>query len=333
MPSVDVIVPNYQYGHLLSSCIESALNQNVPDLRVLVIDNASTDDSLSVARSFAVRDHRIKVIEHPCNLGHTTSFNEGIDWATADYLMILCADDLLAPGALARALTIMEARPEVCFAYGKEVVCSDRVRDSSDCRPPEPVTWRVSDGREYIKQRCNMPLSYFAGFVLIRTAIQKRVGHFSSDLRFFDDLEMLLRLAHFGSVAETNAVQGLRREHALARSKVLWQGFEWRVRGTALAFESFFSGEGRAVEGARHLRRLVRGTLGAYAYWSAVSHCVRGQIAAGMRLFRIAFGLAPHMAVLPPVSHLRRMDAPLVRIKEVLLRGHRSAVHTQMRLS
>lgn len=56
MASVDVIIPNYEYGRFLRDCVTSVLRQNIEALRVLIIDNASTDDSVEVARALARED-------------------------------------------------------------------------------------------------------------------------------------------------------------------------------------------------------------------------------------------------------------------------------------
>src|ERR1700747_2325541 len=119
MPIVDVLVPNYQYGRYLPECISSILDQGVRDLRILIIDNASTDDSVDIARELATKDSRIELRTRPKNLGFQASVNEGIDWAASEYFMVVCADDLLPAGALPRAIDIMEKHPELSFAYGK----------------------------------------------------------------------------------------------------------------------------------------------------------------------------------------------------------------------
>src|ERR1700759_2296347 len=100
MPTIDVIVPNYQYGRYLPDCLQSVLSQDVQGLRVIVIDNASTDDSVQIVRSIGASDPRVHLVEHEVNVGHTASINEGIDLAEADYLVILCSDDLLVSGSL-----------------------------------------------------------------------------------------------------------------------------------------------------------------------------------------------------------------------------------------
>ncbi len=119
MANIDIVIPSYQYGRYLGECITSILTQGVEDLRILVIDNASTDDSVEVARQFAAKDPRIEVRAREKNLGFHASLNEGIDWASGEYFLIVCADDLMAPGSLRRALTVLDENRDVSFVYGK----------------------------------------------------------------------------------------------------------------------------------------------------------------------------------------------------------------------
>ena len=101
MPSLDVVIPNYQYGRYLSDAVGSVLRQDVDGLRILIIDNASTDDSVQIARRIAADEPRVEVLARSVNQGFLASFNAGVEWAKADYFMLLCADDLLVPGLAA----------------------------------------------------------------------------------------------------------------------------------------------------------------------------------------------------------------------------------------
>jgi glycosyltransferase involved in cell wall biosynthesis len=100
MSSVDVLVPCYRYGHFLGECVESVLAQSGPSVRVLIIDDASPDNTAEVADDLAKRDSRVTFLQHITNQGHIVTYNEGIAWASADYLLLLSADDYLLPGAL-----------------------------------------------------------------------------------------------------------------------------------------------------------------------------------------------------------------------------------------
>src|SRR5215831_20496875 len=113
MSSVDVIVPCYRYGHFLRECVESVLSQSDVNVRVLIIDDASPDNTPEVAAELVSEDPRVTFIRHSENKGHIATYNEGIEWASAEYMLILSADDCLLPGALSRAADLMDARPDV----------------------------------------------------------------------------------------------------------------------------------------------------------------------------------------------------------------------------
>lgn len=102
--SIDIVVPCYQYARFLRDCVTSVLTQDIQNLRVLVIDDASNDNSAEIAAQLASEDPRVEVSIHRSNRGHIATYNEGIDWASSDYFLLLSADDLLAPGSSARDL-------------------------------------------------------------------------------------------------------------------------------------------------------------------------------------------------------------------------------------
>ena len=122
MSRVDVIVPCYRYGHYLRQCVESILSQSHGDLRVLIIDDASPDNTPEVARALAAQDPRVEYRRHEVNQGHIATYNEGLDWADGDYVLLLSADDLLTPGALERAIAPMDAYPEVGVSFGRQIL-------------------------------------------------------------------------------------------------------------------------------------------------------------------------------------------------------------------
>src|SRR5437016_876838 len=108
MASVDVVVPCYNYGRFLRQCVGSVLAQEGVDVRVLVIDDCSSDHTPEVGRALAAADPRVEYRRHPVNRGHHPTYNEGLAWASADYCLLLSADDLLTRGALARAARVFE---------------------------------------------------------------------------------------------------------------------------------------------------------------------------------------------------------------------------------
>ena len=73
MRRIDVIVPCYNYGRFLDQCVSSVLRQASVDVRVLVIDDASPDNTAEVAEALARQDPRVTFIRHRKNIGHINS--------------------------------------------------------------------------------------------------------------------------------------------------------------------------------------------------------------------------------------------------------------------
>ena len=259
MSSIDVVIPCFQYGRFLRDSVGSVLRQNVDALRVLIIDNASTDDSLDVARQLAAEDNRVNIIAHERNLGPIASFNEGIDWATADYFMSLDADDLLAPGCLKRAISIMDEDQSIAFCYGAErEILSDGPISNEVVGEQPDVGWRVSTGTEFINRLCSKGYNFVANpTVLRRTRIQKSIGYYDADLTYAIDMNMWLRLATQGKVAATSAVQGIRRVHPGQMTQVYRDAPVIDLIEHLNNFEHFFRHEGGQLPSTRSNRAKV----------------------------------------------------------------------------
>src|SRR4051812_40163057 len=88
MSSVDVFIPCYKYAHYLRGCVESVLKQQGVDLRVLILDDCSPDDTPEIARQLMREDPRVAYYRNPSNRGHIETYNIGIDWCAGDYCLL-----------------------------------------------------------------------------------------------------------------------------------------------------------------------------------------------------------------------------------------------------
>src|SRR5690242_10494939 len=218
MTKVDVAVPCYNYARFLEGSVRSVLNQSVKDVRVLIIDDASSDDSLLVARKLAQADPRVTVVCHAENKGHIDTYNEGIAWASAEYFLLLSADDLLVPGALKRAVEVLDENPDVVLTYGKVIQWNDHLL-FPDIKPAETCDWQRYD---LLKQLCVTTVNISTCTAIARTKTQKTIGGYRASLPHCCDMEMWLRFAANGSVARINAVQGIYRKHSAAMSNAYY---------------------------------------------------------------------------------------------------------------
>lgn len=306
MSLIDIAIPSYQYGHLLKGCVESILTQGVDELRILIIDNASSDNSVEIARGLSAQDPRVHVVARQTNLGAHASFNEGIDWASGKYFLLLCADDLLAPGALRRAISVMEQRPDVHLTYGAVVSLPAGEPVPPLCDTGGDGQWRVMPGVELLNIFCSTGRNHVPGpTAVVRTSVQKKIGHYREELQNTTDFEMWMRFASHGNVAETAQVQGIARTHLDNLSALVANIHVWSTKFEA-AFASFFAHEGILLPEAPHMLRKAHRSLAERAYCSAFSHLCRGEVRVAKDLLNFVWQTSPAMVVIPPIGYLRR---------------------------
>jgi glycosyltransferase involved in cell wall biosynthesis len=97
-PFFSICIPNFNYSKYLRLTIESVLQQTFQDFEIIVSDNASTDDSVAMVKSFI--DPRITVVKNRLNLGFTPNLDKATENAKGAYMILLSSDDIMLQGAL-----------------------------------------------------------------------------------------------------------------------------------------------------------------------------------------------------------------------------------------
>ncbi len=316
MSGLDVIVPCYNYDRYLRQCVSSVLRETRLPVRVLIIDDASSDRSAEEALRLAADDGRVEVSIHTSNRGHIATYNEGIDWVRQDYMLLLSADDMVAPGALVRAVALMEARPDVAFVFGR----ATRFR-SEDELPTEGEDGETGDrivpGWDFIGRLCHSSMNPVeTATAVVRSAVQKRVGGYAPELPHSGDLEMWLRCARHGRVGEIAAVQAFVRLHgANMRDGYCGTGDLGDYLQRRDAFVSFFD---QAEDSA--LRTVALSVLAQNLLWEASRAVEAGRECSGF----VALALDIH-PVIQQTPQYRRL-AIKRGLHRVLGAGRRSAV-------
>ena len=120
-PLISVIVPVYNVEGYLEDCLESLLAQTYPSFEILLIDDASRDNSGAICDAYAARDSRVQVVHFPENRGPSAARNEGIRRARGAYISFVDADDRVEPELLEKlyeSLTQAGAQVSACGADG-----------------------------------------------------------------------------------------------------------------------------------------------------------------------------------------------------------------------
>ncbi|MER7798023.1 glycosyltransferase family 2 protein [Microbacterium sp. NPDC096154] len=240
---VSVVIPCFDYEQYLAHAVRSALTQHGVDVEVIVVDDASRDGSLDVARRLAA-DPRVRVLANELNVGPVATFNRGLAAARGEFVVRLDADDLLTPGALRRAVAVMQHHPSVGLVYGHPL----HFRHG---RPParSRVTgWTVWQGRAWLAARCAAGDNVITSpEVVVRHSVLERIGG-QRELAHTHDMELWLRIAAHADVAYLEGCdQAWHREHDASLSM---QAQDPRVflRELRAAFETLCDGIADADE-------------------------------------------------------------------------------------
>lgn len=253
VPTVSVVIPCYNYGRYLPDAVASALDQNGLDVRVLIVDDASTDGSADVARALTRADSRVDVLVHETNRGHIATYNDGLALADGDYVVLLSADDLLMPGSLTRSVALMEAHRDVVLVYGLPTDFTDDPPTRRDARE----WWSTWSGEAWIRRTCARGRNIIVNpeVVLRGDAMRELVGY-SPAHPHAADMELWMRAACRGRVGRVNGpVQAAYRVHGNNMHVTTYGALSTDAEAVRAVFDDFFglTGDGRALP---HRRRL-----------------------------------------------------------------------------
>lgn len=139
MPEVSIIVPMYNREQYIARCIQSVCSQTFPDWELILSDDGSTDDTLSLCGSFAQADARIRVLNNPHG-GVSAARNAGLEAASGKYITFLDSDDFWEPDFLETAISLCKKNhPDILIAGFHSVIdgricLSSVIQDEQICK-------------------------------------------------------------------------------------------------------------------------------------------------------------------------------------------------------
>lgn len=190
--TITVVIPTFNRAALLLRAIESVRTQTYPHWRLVVVDNASPDDTSAVVAEIMRQDSRIYYHRHAENVGMLANWEFAISQVNTAYFSLLCDDDYLLPGFFQGAVREIIRRPELGLCFGVTNVVDDDGKHLS-VAPNEMETgyYPASVGAVTM-----MTLQHPATpAIVFRTACLNAVGGFDRGSLYVADLDMILRVA------------------------------------------------------------------------------------------------------------------------------------------
>ena len=110
---LSVFIPNYNHACYLPDCIASVLKEAPEDIEILIIDDASTDNSIEVIQAIASKDKRVRLLRNKVNKGANATIDFGLQQVSGKYYFGLAADDKLLPGFFTKTLHVLKKDPHL----------------------------------------------------------------------------------------------------------------------------------------------------------------------------------------------------------------------------
>jgi glycosyltransferase involved in cell wall biosynthesis len=197
-PLVTIGIPSYMCGAFIGEAVASALSQDFTDLEVVVVDDASTDDTMDVLAGFD--DPRLRVLVNDGNVGPGRNWNRVLEEARGRYVKVMGCDDVLLPGSLSAQVSVLEADPALVICTGPRVLVTEKGRRIMS-RGNGGMRGRISGdeaGRTMVRRGSNLVGEPCAA--LLRMSAVREVGGFHEGNPYCIDMEMWLRLLEVGDL-------------------------------------------------------------------------------------------------------------------------------------
>lgn len=220
-PRVSVIMPFLDAQAHLAEAIESVIGQTFADWELLLVDDGSSDDGPRIAREFAARESRIRLLPpDPERRGAAAARNRGIAAGRGDYVAFLDSDDLYEPGKLACDVAALDGDEEAAWVYGATqwFYEGERKRDTVerlgvrlDRRYPPPELLN----RIILEERGDVPCT--CGVTIRRSALDA-VGGFEERFALYEDQSLWVKLLLRYPVRVLSGCNARYRQHPASTS-------------------------------------------------------------------------------------------------------------------
>ncbi|AHF92580.1 glycosyl transferase family 2 [Opitutaceae bacterium TAV5] len=194
VPRISVVMPVYNAAPWLEAAVHSILRQTCRDFEFIAVDDGSTDGSGALLGRLAARDPRLRVVSRP-NTGIVGALNDGLRLARGDYIARMDADDIALPERFDRQSDYLGGHPD-CVAVGSAFIYMD-ARGALLKWNPRPLAHAEIEARLLLGDGG----AIIHPAVMMRRSAVESAGGYRESAQWIEDLDLYLRLARIGTLA------------------------------------------------------------------------------------------------------------------------------------
>ncbi len=223
-PLVSIVLPSYNQGRYLSATLDSIFAQDYRPLEVIVVDGASSDDTVDILRRYANSHPELRWVSEP-DEGVADAVNKGLAMASGPLAAIQSSDDIYRPGAIGEAAAYLGQHPEV------GIVCADIDMIDADGRP----LWMPSSAPFSLASFLSRSTIIHQSSTFFRLELVLQAGGWDASY-YCCDSELWLRLAFRTRIVKLDRIWSAWRRHEEQRDKAarrMWEDWGRMIRTSA----------------------------------------------------------------------------------------------------
>lgn len=188
MPTIAAILPNYNDAHNIPVALACVRSQTVPFDEVIIIDDASTDDSVTVIEKLIADWPTARLVRNEKNMGVVATLNRGFDLSSCDYVQMISANDTYFPDIVETGQRVLAVHPNVAMISGNAALW-----DAVSGKPGQDMIVRLPQREafyspaEYTALNCTAPVSMNGGANIINSQVYRAIGGQDVKLKWYAD--------------------------------------------------------------------------------------------------------------------------------------------------
>lgn len=188
-PTLSVVLNNYNHSRFLPEALQAILDQSFRPLEVIVVDDASTDNSVEIIENFSKKDSIVRLYRNEQNRGILFSANRGLNLATGEYVYWAASDDRVCPGFFEKSMTLLAQYPQAGLCSALLQLLGEDGEDKGWVRSPVISQTACFLPPEKVSSTLTRYGFWFTGQTTIcrRDAVLRETGGFIPDLHHFSD--------------------------------------------------------------------------------------------------------------------------------------------------
>ena len=195
IPRITIGLPVYNGANYLAQTLDSLLGQTYSDFELIIADNASSDATQDICRTYAAKDKRVRYIRNEQNLGAARNYNQLFELSSSEYFKWAAHDDLCEPRFLESCVEVLDRDASVVLCYSWTHAISENGRVITSYRPKPKAGSRKP--RERFYEFVCIPHPCVAVFGVMRSSALRKTGLFgnysSADRPFLGELSLIGR--------------------------------------------------------------------------------------------------------------------------------------------